>query len=151
VAKLEAAAAHGATNLIEHPKVDLRAALRDLLPEGADVVIDPVGGDLAEPALRSLRWGGCFVTVGYASGVIPRIPLNLVLLKGVEIRGFQFIDFVTHAPEEFARNEAELEALFAAGRIDPHIGAAFPLDEVVAALALVAQGRAVGKVMLDVR
>ena len=65
--------------------------LRDALPDGADVVVDPVGGDLAEPALRSLRWGGRFVTVGYASGVIPRIPLNLVLLKGIHILGFQFL------------------------------------------------------------
>ena len=90
-----------------------RQALRELLPEGADVVVDPVGGDLAEPALRSLRWGGRFVTVGYASGDIPRIPLNLVLLKGVEILGFQFRDFAEHAPDEYRRNEDELMELLA--------------------------------------
>ena len=61
----------------------LRDALREALPDGADAVVDPVGGELSEPALRSLRRGGRFVTVGFASGVIPRIPLNLVLVKGV--------------------------------------------------------------------
>src|SRR5205085_7121687 len=101
---------------------------------GADVVIDPVGGDLAEPALRALRYGGRFVTVGYASGHIPRIPLNLVLLKGIDVRGFQFRDFATHEPEALARNEAELLDLLATGQIVPHIGKTFSLDDVAAAL-----------------
>jgi NADPH2:quinone reductase len=148
-AKLEVAAAHGATHLVNHRDGDVRAALRECLPDGADVVIDPVGGDLAEPALRSLHWGGRFVTVGYASGVIPRIPLNLVLLKGVEVLGFQFIDFVAHRTAEYERNEAELLQLFGERRIDPHIGARFPLERVVDALKLVADGGAVGKVVLD--
>lgn len=150
-AKLEVAAACGAHRAIDHRAGDLRAALREALPDGADVVVDPVGGDLAEPALRTLRWGGRFVTVGYASGVIPKIPLNLVLLKGIQIRGFQFRDFAAHAPDELARNEDELLALFSSGRITPHIGASFPLDAVVDALRHVADGRAIGKVLLDVR
>ena len=73
----------GRQRLIDHRAGDLRQALREALPGGADVVVDPVGGDLAEPALRSLHFGGRFVTVGYAAGAIPRIPLNLVLLKGM--------------------------------------------------------------------
>ncbi len=150
VAKLEAAAAAGAAVLIDHRQVDLRAALREQLPGGADVVVDPVGGVLAEPALRSLRWGGRFVTVGYASGVIPRIPLNLVLLKGCRILGFQFIDFATHAPDDLARNDRELWDLLASGWAVPHVGATFDLDEVASALQLVAEGRAVGKVVLDI-
>jgi NADPH2:quinone reductase len=148
--KLEVCASYGATRLIEHRAVDLRGALREQLPGGSDVVVDPMGGDLAEPALRSLHWGGRYVTVGYASGTIPRIPLNLVLLKGMSIVGFQFRDFVEHLPEEYQRNEDELTALLADGRVVPHIGAAFPLDDVVAALQLVAEGKAVGKVVLDV-
>ena len=148
--KLEVAASYGATTLIDHRRVDLRTALREHHPEGTDVVVDPVGGDLAEPALRSLRWGGRFVTVGYASGVIPRIPLNLVLLKGVQILGFQFIDFATHLPDELRRNEAELMALLTSGRAVPHIGATFPLDQTAAAMALVADGGAIGKVIIDV-
>jgi NADPH2:quinone reductase len=150
VEKLEVASSHGATNLIDHRSVDLRQALRELLPEGADVVVDPVGGDLAEPALRALCWGGRFVTVGYASGVIPRIPLNLVLLKGVEILGFQFRDFAEHAAVEYQRNEDELMELLASQRAAPHIGARFPIDEVVAAMRFVADGRAIGKIVLDV-
>jgi NADPH2:quinone reductase len=149
-AKLEAAASYGASNVIEHPEVDLRASLRTMLPEGIDVVLDPVGGDLAEPALRSLRWGGRFVTVGYASGVIPRIPLNLVLLKGCRILGFQFRDFAEHAPEALARNDKELWSLLGDGSIVPHIGAVFGLGQVADALRLVADGQAVGKVVLDI-
>jgi NADPH:quinone reductase len=149
-AKLEAAVSYGASNVIEYLEVDLRASLRTMLPEGVDVVLDPVGGDLAEPALRSLRWGGRFVTVGYASGVIPRIPLNLVLLKGCHILGFQFRDFAEHAPEALARNDKELWSLLGDGSIVPHIGAVFGLDEVAEALRLVADGQAVGKVVLDI-
>ena len=110
--KLDAAASYGAHHLINHRSGELRAALRDALPDGADAVIDPVGGELSEPALRSLRRGGRFVTVGYASGVIPRIPLNLVLVKGVHVLGFQFQDV---PPDEFVRNEDELRDLLATG------------------------------------
>ena len=145
-----AAAAEGASRTIDHRSAELRPALREALPDGADVVVDPVGGDLSEPALRSLRWGGRFVTVGFASGTIPRIPLNLVLLKGVRVLGFQFRDFVAHAPDDFRRNEEELDGLLAAGRVVPHVGASFGLDEAADALRYVADGRAVGKVLIDV-
>jgi NADPH:quinone reductase len=151
-AKLSAAAAHGAVRVINHRSAPggLRQALREAFPDGVDVVLDPVGGDLAEPALRSLRWGGRFVTVGYASGTVPRIPLNLVLLKGCRILGFQFRDFAAHAPDELRLNEAALLELLAAGRALPHIGATFKLAEAAAALRYVADGNAIGKVVLDV-
>lgn len=148
--KLEVAASCGATRLVDHRSQDLRGALRDALPGGTDVVVDPVGGALADPALRSLRYGGRFVTVGYASGEIPRIPLNLVLLKGIAIVGFQFIDFATHHPDELARNEAELLAMLGDGRVVPHVGATFSLDQAAAALRHVADGKAIGKVLIDV-
>jgi NADPH2:quinone reductase len=148
--KLEVAEANGARYLVDHRARPLRDALRELLPAGGDVVVDPVGGDLSEPALRSLRWGGRFVTVGYASGVIPRIPLNLVLLKGVHVLGFQLGAFVTHAPDDLDRNERELLEQLAEGRAVPHIGATFALDDVADALQYVADGRAIGKVVLDV-
>ncbi len=134
---------------MDHTAGDLRGALKEALPDGADVVVDPVGGSLSEPALRSLRWGGRFVTVGFAAG-IPRIPLNLVLLKGVHVLGFQFIDFATHRPEQLRRDDDELLELLASKRVVPHIGASFPLDETAAALRYVADGRAIGKVLLDV-
>ena len=148
--KLDAAASYGAGKLVDHRLCDLRQALREVLPAGADVVVDPVGGDLSEPALRTLRWGGRFVTVGYASGVIPKIPLNLVLLKGVQILGFEFLGFATNAADELRRNEEELTDMLATGRVVPHIGAAYPLDDVAAALRQVADGQAIGKVVIDV-
>ncbi len=146
--KLEAASANGASRLVDHKASDLREALREALPDGADAVLDPVGGDLSERALRALHYGGRFVSVGFAAG-IPRIPLNLVLLKGINVTGFQMRDFGTHQHDELARNDAELMALFSSGRVVPHIGASFPLTEAAAALRFVADGRAIGKVVLD--
>jgi NADPH2:quinone reductase len=148
--KLDAARACGAKRLVDHRSGDLRQALRDALPDGADVVVDPVGGDLAEPALRALRYGGRFVTVGYASGTIPRIPLNLVLLKGIAVLGFQFGPFAMHHPDDMVRNDRELLDLLVAGTAAPLIGATFELEEAAAALAQVAEGRAVGKVLVQV-
>jgi NADPH2:quinone reductase len=148
--KLDAAKAAGASILINHKDGPLRQALRDSLPDGSDVVVDPVGGDLSEQALRSLRWHGRFVTVGYAAGEIPRIPLNLVLLKGIAILGFEFRSFMTKAPDEMRQGEEELLELLAAHKVDPHIGATFSLDETVEAMRYVADGRAIGKVVLDI-
>jgi NADPH2:quinone reductase len=144
--KLHVAARYGAAKLINHRQGDVRAALRDVLPDGADAVVDPVGGELSEPALRALRRGGRFVTVGYASGVIPRIPLNLVLVKGIRIVGFQFQDV---PPDEFGRNEDELRELLESGRVSPHVGAVYPLDRTVDALRLIADGQAIGKILID--
>jgi NADPH2:quinone reductase len=144
--KLDVAAGYGAKHFVNHKSGDLRGALRDAVPGGANAVVDPVGGDLSEPALRSLRRGGRFVTVGFASGVIPRIPLNLVLVKGVHVLGFQFQDV---APDEFARNDDELREHLVSGRIKPHVCAVYPLAETVAALRHVADGRAIGKVLID--
>jgi NADPH2:quinone reductase len=144
--KLDVAAGYGAKHLVNHTSDDLRGALRDAVPCGANAVIDPVGGELSEPALRSLSRGGRFVTIGFASGVIPRIPLNLVLVKGVQVLGFQFQDV---PPDEFARNEDELRELLVNGRVLPHVGAVYPLAETAAALRHVADGRAIGKVLID--
>jgi NADPH2:quinone reductase len=145
--KLCAAASYGAVHLINYRSGKLRAALREALPDGADAVVDPVGGDLSEPALRALHRGGRFVTVGYASGVIPRIPLNLVLVKGIQILGFQFQDV---AADEFERNEQELRERLISGQVNPHIGATFPLAETAQALRMVADGQAIGKVLIEV-
>ena len=144
--KLDVAASYGASHIINHRESELRPALRGALPDGADVVFDPVGGELSEPALRSLRRGGRFVTIGYASGTIPRIPLNLVLVKGIAVVGFQFQDVL---PDEFVRNEHELRALLVSGTVSPHVGAVYPLAETAKALRHVADGRAIGKVLID--
>lgn len=148
--KLELCRSRGARATIDYAAEDLRVRLREVTEGGADVVIDPVGGPAAEQALRSTRWGGRFVTVGFASGEIPRIPLNLVLLKGVTIKGFEMRTFGERAPELAARDEQELSELLETGRIRPHIGARFPLGDVAAALRHVAERRALGKVLVDV-
>ncbi|MQY27730.1 NADPH:quinone oxidoreductase family protein [Nocardia aurantia] len=144
--KLAVAGQHGAKTLVNYRSGELRTLLKQALPDGAHAVVDPVGGDLSEPALRALRRGGRFVTVGFASGTIPRIPLNLVLVKGIAVLGFQFQDLDR---DEFRRNEAELRELLATGAVRPHIGAVYPLAETAAALREVADGRAIGKVLID--
>jgi NADPH:quinone reductase len=148
--KLAVAASYGAARGINHKAGDLRKALKDAFPDGTDVVIDPVGGDLAEPALRSLRWAGRFVTIGYAAGSIPKIPLNLVMLKGCKVLGFQMRDLSANEPDAVRRDEAELRELLASGKVTPHIGASFKLSEAASALRHVADGKAIGKVVLTV-
>ena len=147
--KLELCRQRGATHVIDYTTEDLKTRIRELTEGGAHAVIDPVGGAASEQALRSLRHGGTFVTLGYASGTIPKIPLNLVLLKDVTVKGMEIRTFGQHQPEREHRDKEELLALFAAGRLRPHIGARFPLADAAAALRYVADRRALGKVVID--
>src|SRR6202012_487678 len=101
----------------------------------ADVVVDPVGGRYAEQALRATRFGGRFVTVGFASGEIPRIPLNLVLLKGVIVTGFTMGGFADHQRDDFVRAQAERTELYRSGRFTPHVSARYGLEGAGRALA----------------
>lgn len=128
------------------PYDDLKRSLRDA--GGADVVIDPVGGPYAEEALRAMRWGGRFVSVGFASGEIPRIPLNLPMLKGVSLHGFDLGGWARHQRDDLVAARTELHGLFAAGKIRPRVHAVYPLAEVADALSL--RRRAIGKVLLEV-
>jgi NADPH2:quinone reductase len=121
--KLALCRQRGAAHTINYAESELREVLRQIAPDGVDVVIDPVGGALAERALRALRWKGRFVTLGFASGEIPRIPLNLVLLKGCVIRGLEVRTFAHVEPELAARDERELIDLLSTGRVAPHISA----------------------------
>jgi NADPH2:quinone reductase len=148
--KLQLCRDRGAEQVIDYTTEDLRLRIREVTDGAADVVIDPVGGAWSEQALRSVRWGGRFVTVGFASGDIPRIPLNLVLLKGVIVKGFEMRGFMEHAPEAAARDRAELDELLTSGRVRPHVGAVFPLSDVAGALQSVADRKAMGKVIVDV-
>jgi NADPH:quinone reductase len=148
--KLELCRQRGATHVIDYTSEDLKTRIRELTEGGAHAVIDPVGGAASEQALRSLRPGGTFVTLGYASGTIPKIPLNLVLLKDVTIKGMEIRTFGQHYPELERRDREELLALFAEGRLRPHIGARFPLADAAAALRYVADRRALGKVVIDI-
>ena len=113
------------------------------------MVVDPVGGSVAEEALRALSWGGRFVTVGFASGEIPRIPLNLVLLKGVWISGFTMEGFARHQAGDRERDVAELAELARTGRATPYISATYRLDQAGRALSDLSERRATGKVLVD--
>ena len=148
-AKLEVCRSMGADAVIDYVREDLKDALKAATGGGADVVIDPVGGAYSEPALRAMAWGGRFVVVGFASGEIPRIPLNLVLLKGVVVTSFEFRGFGEHNPEALARATADLREMLASGRIRPHIGAVYPLDKAATALEDVLERRATGKVLIQ--
>jgi NADPH2:quinone reductase len=128
------------------PYDDLKRRLRD--SGGADLVIDPVGGPHSEQALRAMRWGGRFVNVGFAGGEVPRLPLNLAMLKGVTIHGFDFGGWARHGREQLAVTRAELNRMFADGLITPRVHAVHPLDEVATALDL--DRRAIGKTLLEV-
>ena len=141
---------HGADALVDYRTEDLKARIKELTDGGADVVIDPVGGPYSEPAVRAMRPGGRFVTVGYASGEIPRIPLNLVLLKDVVIRGFEMGGFLTRNLDALLRGRQELLAMLAAGDLRPHVGATYPLDDVREAMRAVAERRTTGKVVLTI-
>lgn len=148
--KLAVCRQRGAEATIDYDREDVKSRIRELTEGGARVVIDPVGGPYSEPALRALARGGVFVTLGYAAGAIPAIPLNLVLLKGITLRGMEIRTFFSDHPEEAARDTAELGQMFADGRIRPHLGARFPLAETAAALRYVAQRKAIGKVIIDI-
>ncbi|MEB3967232.1 NADPH:quinone oxidoreductase family protein [Mycobacterium ulcerans] len=140
----------GAEAVVDYDQEDLKLRIRELTGESARVVLDPVGGSYAEPALRGLARGGIFVTLGYATGSIPAIPLNLVMLKNLTIRGMEIRTFMGDYPDECARDVAELSQMFAAGKIRPHIGARFPLADTPAALRYVAERKVLGKVVIDV-
>lgn len=148
--KLELCRERGAEATIDYDREDLKMRIRELTGDAARVVLDPVGGPYAEPALRGLARGGTFITLGYAAGTIPAIPLNLVLLKGITIRGMEIRTFMADRPDDSARDMQELTQMFAAGTIRPYIGARFSLADTSAALRHVSERKVLGKVVIDV-
>jgi NADPH2:quinone reductase len=117
-------------------------------PDGADVIYDAIGGDYAEPALRAIGWEGRYLVVGFAAGDIPKIPLNLALLKGCEIVGVFWGGWVARNPERQRQNVAELMALYEAGKIRPYVSERYPLEEGARAIARLANREALGKVVV---
>lgn len=148
--KLELCRRRGAEATVDYDREDLKTRIRELTGDSARVVLDPVGGPYSEPALRGLARGGTFVTLGYAAGTIPAIPLNLVLLKDICVRGMEIRTFMTDRPDDAARDLEELAQMFAAATVRPYIGARFPLAETAAALRHVADRKVLGKVVIDV-
>ena len=121
--KLAFARAHGAAETINTATDDLRARLKELAPGGVDVVYDPVGGALTEAALRSLAWKGRLLVIGFASGEIPKPPLNIPLLKGCDIRGVYWGEFTAREPEANRENLAQLMDWAKSGALSVHIHA----------------------------
>ncbi|MDB6052469.1 MAG: NADPH:quinone oxidoreductase [Pseudomonas sp.] len=147
--KLSLCRACGADATIDYEREDLRARVKELTGgRGVDVVYDPVGGAYAEPALRGMAWRGRYLVIGFAAGDIPRLPLNLPLLKGCSIVGVFYGAFATAEPERYAELREELVGWLAQGRIRPTITARYPIERGPEALRLVADRKAVGKIML---
>lgn len=147
--KLEVCRQHGADAGINYATEDMREKIKEITGgKGVDVIYDAVGGPYTEPALRSSAWRGRLLVVGFAAGDIPKIPLNLTLLKGCSIVGVFWGDFTRREPKAFAESIAQLGAWFREGKLKPHVSQTFPLAQAVDALKLMAGRKVKGKVVL---
>jgi NADPH2:quinone reductase len=147
--KLALCRAHGADATINYLTEDLKERIRELTGgKGADVVYDPVGGSSAEPTLRSMAWRGRYLVVGFASGEIPRIPLNLPLLKGCSLVGVFWGSLVRHEPDLAAAGVQELFQWLVAGKLRPEISARYALADAPAALRAMLDRHVMGKVVV---
>jgi len=147
--KLELCRKLGADEVINYSETSLKDAVKELTGgKGVDVVYDPVGGDYAEPAIRSMAWNGRYLVIGFASGPIPKIPLNLALLKGCSLVGVFWGRFSGEEPEQNIRNIEELWELFATGKISPVVTDSFPFEQYEEAFNCLIERRARGKVIM---
>jgi NADPH2:quinone reductase len=150
--KLAVCRAHGADQTINYATEDLRERIKALTAgKGPNVVYDPVGGPYTELALRSIAWRGRLLVVGFAAGDIPKIPLNLTLLKGCSIVGVFWGDFARREPRAFGGSMQRLARWYAEGKLKPHVSATFPLARAADALTLMAGRQVTGKVVLTVQ
>jgi NADPH2:quinone reductase len=148
--KLALARDHGADEGINYETENLKTRLKQLTAmKGVDVLYDVVGGDAAEPSLRAMAWEGRYLVLGFASGTIPRIPLNLVMLKGCAIMGVFWTSFVEREPERHRANMIQLLDWCKEGAISPHIHASFALVETATALSLIEGRQVTGKVIIN--
>lgn len=147
--KVKFARDHGADDGIDYAAEDLKEALRHLTGgRGADVIYDPVGGAYSEAALRAIAWQGRFLVVGFAAGDIPKLPLNLVLLKGCDVLGVFWGAWTERDPAGHRANTAQLLDWVAQGKLSSHVHAVYPLAEAPAALKQIAARKVMGKVIL---
>jgi len=147
--KLEAARSAGADELINYSDGEFRDKVKALTGgRGADVIYDPVGGDLFDQCMRCVNWNGRVLVVGFTGGHIPKVPINLILLKGCQVVGVFYGSFAARDPETNERNFEEILALFESRRIDPLIGRVYPLAEFAHAFRCLSERRAIGKVVL---
>jgi NADPH2:quinone reductase len=147
--KLKICAERGASHLLNLASPNLKETLANLTGgKGVDVVYDPIGGPYAEPALRAMAWEGRYLVVGFAAGEIPKIPLNLVLLKGCEIAGVFWGRHVDLAPSVFRDEMRSLVEWCAKGELHPHIDRVFSLEETAQALQMMEDRQIKGKVIV---
>jgi len=140
---------HGADVGINYATEDLRCRVKEITAgKGVDVIYDPVGGDYAEPMVRSLAWGGRYLVIGFAAGDIPRIATNLLLLKSASLVGVFWGASVEVDPEHNARNVATLLEWCAVGRLRPYVSQTYPLSQAATAIAHVMERKALGKVVI---
>jgi NADPH2:quinone reductase len=147
--KLDFARAHGADETVNYATQDLREALKKLGGEhGIDVVYDPVGGSYAEAAVRSLAWQGRYLVVGFAAGDIPKLPLNLVLLRGCDIRGVFWGAWTKREPVAQRAIMTDIACWCAEGKLSAHVHAVYPLAEIATALKAIVDRKVMGKIVL---
>ena len=147
--KLAVCRAHGADETINYVTDDMRARVKAITKgNGVDVIYDPVGGPYSELALRDMAWGGRHLVIGFTAGDIPKIPLNLPLIKGCSIVGVWIGAFTKRDPARSRANIAELWKWFAQGKIKPHVSATYPLERVADALNAFSQLKVIGKIVL---
>nr|WP_319384451.1 NADPH:quinone oxidoreductase family protein [uncultured Roseibium sp.] len=147
--KLAFARSLGADLSVDYSKEPLKERLKELTGgTGADVVYDPVGGTHSEQALRATAWEGRFLVIGFAAGDIPKIPLNIVMLKGVDVLGVFWGAAVERDPEGHRKNMTQLLGWVQEGRLKPHVHAVYPLEEIAVALDEIAARKVRGKVIL---
>jgi NADPH2:quinone reductase len=147
--KIAFARKHGADDVIDYGSSDLKESLRRVTEgRGADVIYDPVGGAYAEAALRSIAWQGRFLVVGFAAGEIPRLPLNLVLLKGCDVIGIFWGSWIEREPAGHRANMQQLLTWCVEGKLSSHVHAVYALAEGPAALKAIAARKVMGKVIL---
>ncbi|MGB9150390.1 MAG: NADPH:quinone oxidoreductase family protein [Burkholderiales bacterium] len=147
--KLAVCKQHGADEMINYSSQDLRERIKEITGgKGVDVIYDAVGGPYTEPALRSMAWKGRLLVVGFAAGDIPKIPLNLTLLKGCSIVGVFWGDFTKREPKNNAASLRELGMWFMQGKLKPHISATYPLARAADALNDMMNRKVMGKVVL---
>jgi len=147
--KLELCQKYGADEIINYTTENLKERIKELTnSKGADVIYDPVGGDYSEAALRAMGWNGRFLVVGFAAGNIPKIPLNLALLKVCQIVGVFWGRFAIEFPKENMANTMQLIQWFATGKIKPHIDKTYPLKDAIQALKDMANRKVKGKIVI---
>jgi NADPH:quinone reductase len=149
--KLAVCREHGADATINYATEDLRERIQAITGKsGVDVVYDPVGGPYSEPAFRSLAWRGRLLVVGFAAGDIPKLPLNLALLKGASLVGVFWGDFARREPKQFADSVRQLGEWYQQGKLRPHVSQTFPLEKAADALKLMAGRQVKGKIVVTV-